>query len=73
MNTWISTEERLPQLKDAQNRMRHVFWLVCDGYVCEPIKESIHWKPSKSCDAVAWMSIPEHPKYYPHVTSDSIL
>ena len=62
---WVETKDRLPTAADALNRMQCVWWMVCDGYVCEPSTERWDWKCPKSCDAVAWMPIPPHAKWYP--------
>lgn len=64
-SVWVETKDRMPTAGDAQNRMGHVWWMVCDGFVCEPSKERWDWKCYPSCHAVAWMPIPPHPKWYP--------
>ncbi len=64
-SVWFETKDRMPTAADAPNRMGHVIWMVCDGFVCEPSKEPWNWKCPKCCDAVAWMPIPPHPKWYP--------
>jgi hypothetical protein len=62
---WTETKECKPTRDDAPNRMQHVIWMVCDGFVCEPTVQRWDWTCPLSCHAVAWMPIPDHPKWYP--------
>jgi hypothetical protein len=64
-SVWVETKDRMPTAVDAPNRMGHVIWMVCDGFACEPSKDPWNWKCPKCCDAVAWMPIPPHAKWYP--------
>jgi hypothetical protein len=58
---WIDCKDRMPTKADAMNRMAHVIWMSCDGFVCEPFKA--RWD-IKNDMHVAWMPIPPHPKWY---------
>jgi len=64
-SAWIECKTRMPTAADAPNRTGRVWWMVCDGFVCEPSTERWDWKCLPSCTAVAWMPIPPHPKWYP--------